>query len=387
MSALSVGFFDSNPLYSRVSRSDYDSSRAPGESLQSAWYSYLRDDMRSSMMADKVGGYIVKASSQQVAAIGEATRILSGGLNTIANLQVETNRLLASVNRELQDVNNQLSLLNRRMDILIEQQRLTNIKLDSIAELLKIPESEKERQRAITMGIKFFVNAAKDEDLYKDALDNFLKAEQMFPQDYFVLHRIGCIYLYVPLFLDVEKASQYFEKAAKYAAVESDPDAVRIANLLTNNINTDYTNQTSDINSIGLLAADSYSKAALAYYIMGDDDMAVDRQSKAVKYAPSGTNKFTFAKYLSRKGNVHDAMKMLTEASEIDSNIVDAIPFDLDLIDKPETLAWLNYKQQETDNILDEAFHSIKDGLFKNVLNFRGRFFGSLSMKLALTKW
>lgn len=338
----------------------------PNDSLLDAWSDYLRDDTLSSLTAQKTGKYIKRASEKQLEAIGEATRIISGGLNTIIEMQ---------------------GVLNRRMDLAIEQQKLTNIKLDTITELLKIPDSEKERQNAITLGIKFFVNAAKDEDLYQDALDNFLKAEQLQTQDYFVQHRIGCIYLYVPKLLDVEKATRYFDKAAKYAVVESDPDAIRIANLLTNQMNAEYTKSTSDTDSIRLLAADSYNKAALAYYILGDDDEAINQQKKAVQLKPSAINKFTYAKYLCRKGDdVPQAIEMLSEAVELDADIVNAIALESDLMDNSETLEWLKYKRQEADNILDEVLHEKENGSFKNSLFLKGRYTEGMSMKLKLIK-
>jgi hypothetical protein len=105
------------------------------------------------------------------------------------------------------------------MDVQIEQQKLSNLLLENIAELLRVPDSEKERQHSIELGIKFFVNASKDADLFADALEELLKAESLMKQDYFVLHRIGCIYLYVEKYINPEKALEYFLRAAKYASV------------------------------------------------------------------------------------------------------------------------------------------------------------------------
>ena len=130
----------------------------------------------------------------------------------------------------LSDISKELSALNRRADILIEQQRMTNLLLQNVVELLKIPNSEKERQQAITNGIRFLANASINPELFKDALEEFLKAENYQKQDYFVLHRIGCIYLYSEEDLAPDKAMDYFVRSAKYAKVESDPNAVRMAN-------------------------------------------------------------------------------------------------------------------------------------------------------------
>jgi hypothetical protein len=109
----------------------------------------------------------------------------------------------------LDHIDSQLSFVNRKLDIQIEQQRISNFILQNIAELLRVPDSEKERQHNIELGMKFYINAKNDPDLFVDALEEFLQAEAMMKQDYFVLHRIGCIYLYVEKFVDPSKARDY----------------------------------------------------------------------------------------------------------------------------------------------------------------------------------
>jgi len=47
------------------------------------------------------------------------------------------------------------TFLNRNQDIQIEQQKLSNLILHNIVELLGVPDSEKERQLSIELGIKF----------------------------------------------------------------------------------------------------------------------------------------------------------------------------------------------------------------------------------------
>ena len=43
-----------------------------------------------------------------------------------------------------------------------------------------------------------------------------------------MLHRLGMLYLYAPPVLDLTKAAEYLAKAGKYAAVESDAEAIRL---------------------------------------------------------------------------------------------------------------------------------------------------------------
>ena len=183
-----------------------------------SYLDYSKDVSLTKYGADTVGKYINQASKQQVHAINKLGQAVGRGMNVLSN--------------QMTDVNDTLSFLNRNMDIQVEQQKLSNLLLQKIAELLRVPDSEKERQHSIELGVKFFVNANKDPDLYADALEELLKAESLMKQDYFVLHRIGCIYLHVNKYINPEKALDYFLRAAKYASVESDPEAMRLVNAL-----------------------------------------------------------------------------------------------------------------------------------------------------------
>jgi hypothetical protein len=258
--------------------------------LIDSYLDYTRDTSLAKYGADTIGNYINQASKENVLAIKTLEANVLGGLNII---------------------NQSLNFINRNLDIQIEQQKLSNLLLQNIVELLRVPDSEKERQHSIELGIKFFVNASKDADLYADALEELLKAESLMKQDYFVLHRIGCIYLYVEKYINPEKALDYFLRAAKYASVESDSNAVRLVNALTNNFKTTNSDLNSSEQLIGHLAADSYDKAAFAAYILGRFDEAVNYQTKALKYNETLENRFLLAKYQIRNNEIDVAIKNL----------------------------------------------------------------------------
>lgn len=186
-----------------------------------SYLDYVKDVSLVKYGADVVGNYIQSAAKEQVIAIQELGNNIGRGLDVLSD--------------KLDDVKSELRFLNANTEILIEQQRLSNILLGDIIELLRVPESEKERQHSIELGVKFFINAQKDFSLFDDALEQFLKAEALMKQDYFVLHRIGCIHLYVESHLDIEKARDYFIRSAKYSSVETGTDAARLANALTEN--------------------------------------------------------------------------------------------------------------------------------------------------------
>lgn len=206
--------------------------------LFDSYLDYSRDTSLVKYGADMVGQYINQASKEQVQAINQLGQAIGRGIDVLSN--------------QMSDINETLVFLNRNMDVQVEQQKLSNLLLQNIAELLRVPDSEKERQHSIELGIKFFVNASKDADLYADALEQLLKAENLMKQDYFVLHRIGCIYLYAEKYINPVKALEYFLKAAKYASVESDPQALRLANFLANNLELNSTNESANENRFNI---------------------------------------------------------------------------------------------------------------------------------------
>ena len=144
-----------------------------------SYLDYTKDVSLVKYGADTVGNYINQASKEQVQAINQLGQAVGRGMNILSN--------------QMSDVNDSLNFLNRNMDIQIEQQKLSNLLLQNIAELLRVPDSEKERQRSIELGYQYFVNAKKNSDLFANALDYLLKAESLMKEDYFVLHKIGCI--------------------------------------------------------------------------------------------------------------------------------------------------------------------------------------------------
>lgn len=285
-------------------------------------------------------------------------------VNSIDNLTNEVTRTIQNVGAKicshLTNIHQDLSALNRRTDIMIEQQRMSNLLLQNIAELLKIPNSEKERQQAITNGIRFLANASINSEMFNDALEEFLKAESYQKQDYFVLYRIGCIYLYSEEHIDPIKAFDYFSRAAKYAKVESDPNAVRMANLLTNSVNTAYTQTMSNANSILLLAADSYEKAAFAAYVADDLPKAIEYQQKSneVRNTPQGT--FFLSKYQAHENNMEASLPLMEQAIDGNPNMAAAVFQEVDMMVRPEIVQYVDDKDIEIKTGLEELVHDLK---------------------------
>ena len=303
--------------------------------LFDSYLDYARDTSLVKYGADTVGRYINQASKEQVQAINQLGQSIGKGMNILSN--------------QMADINENLVFLNRNMDVQIEQQKLSNLLLQNIAELLRVPDSEKERQHSIELGIKFFVNASKDADLYADALEELLKAESLMKQDYFVLHRIGCIYLYAEKYIHPEKALEYFVRAAKYASVESDSNAARLVNVLTKNFNTVNSELNNFVKQIGLLTSDSYEKAAFSAYILGKFSDAVNYQAKALKFDSTPKNRFLLAKYQVRDGELAKGIKNLSKSID-DSPILAIATFkEIDLINESQILKLISEKNQQID--------------------------------------
>ena len=340
---------------------------------------YLRDTSLHEYSSGLIGGHIRNASNEIQSSITSAAHDISASISSDFKEQNKVIQASAEMlGIKLDGIKNvldtQLRQINRNLDIVIEQQRLQNVLLEDIRELLKIPDSEKERQMNITLGIKYFVNAKLDPDLFAESLKYFLLAEQARPEDYFVLHRIGCIYLYSASNVNLEKAVDYFSRAAKLAFIESNPSAVRLANILTNDINSEYTKLTKNESAIKLLSADSYNKCAYAYYILGKDDLAVASQRKAVALSESGNDYFFLSKYLTRGGDSQSSLNNLEISIEKEPSTALAAALDSDLNCRPEVQSLLRAKNEEADSRLisiskDSSSQVLKNSLLWSVTN------------------
>jgi len=302
-----------------------------------SYFNYAKDVSLAKYSADTIGTYINQASKEQVIAINEVGAKMGQGFSMLSD-QME------NVAIQLDDTNKQLSFINQNLNLQIEQQILTNVLLENISKLLRVPDSEKKRQQHIEMGLKFFANTKKDEDLFTDALEELLAAEELMKQDYFVLHRIGMIYLFAKNHIDPIKALDYFKRAGKYASVESDPSAARLANVLTMNQNVENAEIYTNEQALSLLAAESFEKAAFAAYVIGDFQDAVILGEKAKKHMPNAQNIFMLAKYQIRNGQIEESINSLNIAIDMMPELASACFSEIDFINEPKVLKLLEYK-------------------------------------------
>jgi len=317
------------------------------------WLNYLNKATIAKYTADSIGGFIERSSREQLAALDQLNetqkvgfgRINDGlvavadGIEGLSDRQDKSNRLLAYANGYLEEINDGLGEANRwlesmdaRLALGLEEQRIGNVLAENIAELLHIPESEKERHRWITMGLKFFKSAGRDPDFYADALKYFHLAEAAMPEDYFVLRQIGMLHLYAAPLLDLEKAADFLTRAGKYAAVESHPDAVRLGHVLAKSVLQRFRDQPdAAAGEIAAFAVESYRHAAVGRYALGNFAEALRLVEKARGLdAGSSALRFLQGKYLAAAGQ-HELAFAAVSALPTNDETIAAVSADLDL--------------------------------------------------------
>ena len=282
------------------------------------WLNYLNKATIAKYTADSIGGFIERSSREQLAALDDLNETQKVGFGRINDGLGEANRWLES--------------MDARLALGLEEQRIGNVLAENIAELLHLPESEKQRHRWITMGLKFFKSAGRDPDFYTDALKYFHLAEAAMPEDYFVLRQIGMLHLYAAPLLDLEKAADFLTRAGKYAAVESHPDAVRLGHVLAKSVLQRFRDQPdATAGEIAAFAVESYRHAAVGRYALGNFAEALRLIEKARGLdAGSSALRFLQGKYLAAAGQ-HELAFAAVSALPTNDETIAAVSADLDL--------------------------------------------------------
>jgi hypothetical protein len=144
--------------------------------------------------------------------------------NSLQEELIEIADLFEKSNLELEDINNNLNditdILGWGFNSIIEHQRVTNVLLSDISELLKIPDIEKERVHYIKEGLIQIENAFYDSDFYSYAIKSFRKCLQKKETDYFSYFQLGQIYLFSSIDFNFTEAKICFEKSCKFLRPE-----------------------------------------------------------------------------------------------------------------------------------------------------------------------
>ncbi len=301
-----------------------------GEKLSSQFVHYLQ--------ASNYVGDITSAitTSAAVGAVEQRRAIEQASSQVVGSLRHGFDRM-AKLNTELK------SVMDWRLSVVADQQRVGNLLTRNVALLLRIPDSEKERENLVREGFRFYQNASIDADLYTDALDYLLRAEALKKQDYFVLHRLGMIYLHAPdaKVRDLAKAEDYFRRAAKYALVENDPRAEPLVRLLSGSVDAPLDAQPLSGLTVRNLAAESLLRAAVACHVQEKFTEAAELAQRAFTVAPSLLEAvYTRALALGQSGDATEVPKLL--ARVIAQEPVYGIRAALDFATNPEAVTLLS---------------------------------------------
>lgn len=256
---------------------------------------------------------------------------------------------------------------NKNQQLQLQSQRIQIMQNENIALLLRIPDFQKERQDYIEKGFKFFANGLIDSDMYEHSLEYLGKAYDLERTDYIVLYHLGMIHLYVPQFLDLEKAKSYFEKAGKLAAVESDPKASRIFNILSGDVGAALSSQTSDQNAIKKLTADSYYFAGQSCYLQGKYAESIEMLDKAIKTNPDYKDaNFLKAKTLCLLNSDDSAVHILQKLIEEEPFTSVKTVADPDLSSSKEVASLLVSLRDEVNREMTNKMEELRNYLLSN---------------------
>lgn len=255
-----------------------------------------------------VGAFIAKASREQIDALERVSNELVKGFE----------------------------VLDQRLELIRLEQFNTNVLLEDITELLKLPDSEKKRQRHIELGMKFSKSALKNEDLINDAIVEFNSALQLMPQDWFVMFQLAMCYMYFETIQNLDKAEELFLTSAKYSSVDSLEDST--LGLLFDESFLYEQQFENEIDSTPTgFTSECYLQLSTIKYIKSDFVNALHYAENANKTRPGNIkNLFFLAKYQSRCGFHDEALSTIKKAGEIELSIYKTLPADLDILSNPK---------------------------------------------------
>lgn len=277
------------------------------DNLGNTFLDYVKDVNLANYSSQVVGKFIEQQTEEQLSAINN----LSTELSMIG-----------------EDIRHGFNKIDQRLTLIQVEQFNTNLLLNDIKQILKQPDSEKQRMKHIELGVKFFNQSLKNEDLIIDAVEEFDKAFALMKQDWFTAYQLGLCHTFYQTVQDLSKAEAYFLNAAKYASVDT---------LVVNDFNEAFYKSISltenKDNNLLDFAAECYLQVALIKYIQADFLGAVNYAKKATSISPSNAKAFfLLAKYQSRIGENLSAIESLKVASTLDVHIYKIFHDDIDII-------------------------------------------------------
>lgn len=311
------------------------------------------------------------------------------------------------------EINNLASMIDWKMSQMIEEQRITNQLLGHIAQLLRIPDSQKQRVYHIEQGIKYLKNAFMENDVnslfYDDAFEELKKAEQIEKKDFITLNKIGQVHLYSKKHLNFQTAEEYFLKSARESFAEYNAQGTTTSNNLNplgqsysdmeiiklidsgsklaavklcanqkgwsleqsknyvDSLISDQNNGSLPINNFLISTVDSYLLAARCSYLRQNNSKAIEYSEKACNLIPKFLNaKFDKAKYLAANNESIESVNLLQQVISSDRYFSVKTVKDGDLISKTETTDLLERLKINSYNQAKERLEELTKRATKN---------------------
>jgi len=307
---------------------------------------------------------IQSASSEQKKALQQVCGSINEGFSQMSQHLTDINYNISELRGE---INEMASMLDWKLSVLIEEQRVTNQLLGHIAQLLRIPDSQKQRVYHIEKGLKYLKSAipdGSDSEYYDDSMESLKEAEKIERKDYITLNRIGQIFLYSKKYFNVASAKEYFLKSAREASVEANAGGTTISNSLNpiGQLSIIYSD-----NPFKAAAAEAYLYASRTCYLEQNLSEAAELAGKAYSLIPEFVEAgFEQAKYLAANGKEEEAAKVLWTVIKKDRYFSLKTLSDQDLASKPAILKLLEIFQSnaiyDAQNKLDECSKIIQSG-------------------------
>lgn len=270
--------------------------------------------------------------------------------------------------------------LDTHLKMMIDEQRYNNLLSENIALLIKVSNSQKERQVNIEKGLKFFNDALRDPSFFEYSLRFFENAIKDDDTDYFVLDKIGLIYLSSKKHKNYDEAIKYFTKAVKFSKVDTHPSSIRLANILIGDVTKRFQTQNVTIDHIKYLTGQSLLWISVAYYEQAKFSEAIKFAQEAFEIAPTLLDAgFHFAKTLAANNQNRSAADKLEYVIKQDRNYSLRTLSDIDLAPKTEIKDVLEKLRQEVFNDASRKMNECKSHILpyskgKDLLNKIERF-------------
>ncbi len=276
------------------------------------------------------------------------------------------------VNTELRNISSEISSLSSLMSwgfsSVVHQLQITNRLLGQVVDILKIPDSQKERVYYIEEGLKHLKNGlmnSYDSDFFDYAVEKFNLALGKEKYDYITLYQLGYICLHSKKYLNPQKSEAYFRNAAKFAFAEYNVGGTHTTNTL-NPFESSFNLQ----QNISLVAsAEALLYAARACFLQDKTEEAIELSSKAYQLIPHFlVAGFDQAKYLCINSTPNLAVPILSELIQKDRFQILKIMGDVDIIFHEEIMNFLNELSLKTIEYAKRRYKEISKGLVSNSL-------------------